>query len=67
MGSVMEVNSLESAKVRFIEACNACTEGKHGVWTAQEYIAHWEDHGGLSDAELIECLDRESALRKPTH
>jgi hypothetical protein len=65
MESVMEVNSLESPKVRFIEACHAYTEGKHNVWTAQEYIAHWKENG-LSDTELIERLDRESALRKPT-
>lgn len=61
----MNINHhLKSAKARFIEVCNAYNEGKHGIWTAQEYITHWEKEGQLSDAELIQRLDFEAALIK---
>jgi hypothetical protein len=56
-------NSLESAKVRFIEACNTYNDGKHGVWTAHKYLANWEE--SLSESELIGRLEREAVLMKP--
>jgi hypothetical protein len=49
---------LTEVKERFIYAVNTHNNGKHGVWTADEYIKSWEDC--CSAKELIERLDRET-------